>query len=182
LSTQTDASHQSHPIPLDSQLDLPTLPDMNDDDREKDRTEKENDKTLELTELSLSDATPENQSDSSISQLNEKNIMVRRERSQTGSSSLSLSSKQSLPNTHKYVMAIVDQYIFCQSEENPKNEPLPVEAMEEICSQGFQDCYGMDMFLQVLDEKRGRSAELDELGFRNMKIAMKVSPFFILFL
>jgi hypothetical protein len=43
-----------------------------------------------------------------------------------------------------------------------------------LCDVAFSEQRGMDLFLQILDEKRGRSSQLDASGFHWMKSTMKV--------
>lgn len=103
--------------------------------------------------------------------------ITRGNRSPTLSSTSSAVTKSSTPITQKYVTELIESHIFLDSSS--KNHPSEhsdgtLTDVEELCGRAFADQYGMDLFLQVLDEKRGRCAELEVLGFHNMKVAMKV--------
>jgi hypothetical protein len=101
----------------------------------------------------------------------------RQERSPTLSSTSSIPTKSSLPSTHKCITELIESHIFNDASASTASTNTPPLGVEELCIRAFSDQYGMDLFLQILDEKRGRCAELEKLGFKNMKIAMKVSLF-----
>lgn len=75
--------------------------------------------------------------------------------------------------SYKYVMEIVDQHIFVD-EHCIANVSTDEDQVRSLCEKAFVDAVGMDMFLQILDDKRGRNSVLGEKGFDNMAIAMKV--------
>lgn len=78
--------------------------------------------------------------------------------------------------SYKYVMEILDEHIFVESGHVSSLEPGDdAVEMTECCEKAFVDAAGMDIFLQILDDKRGRNSVLGERGFNNMAIAMKVS-------
>lgn len=103
--------------------------------------------------------------------------MSRGNRSPTLSSTSSIVTKSSSPMSHKYVNELLDSHIFISSSEPSE---ISVSDLEELCGRAFSDQHGMDLFLQILDEKRGRCSELTLIGFHNMKMAMKVSRVFSL--
>jgi hypothetical protein len=75
--------------------------------------------------------------------------------------------------SYKYVMEIIDQHVFID-EDCAGGLSMEEDAVRALCQKAFVDAVGMDMFLQILDDKRGRDAVLVEKGFDNMAIAMKV--------
>jgi len=68
------------------------------------------------------------------------------------------------------VEELTEKYIF---DEAGADRSESNEAIADLCERAFADEAGMDMFLQVLDDKRGRSAVLGENAFKNMTTAMK---------
>ena len=81
--------------------------------------------------------------------------------------------------SYKYVMELIDQYVFVEAENEAKKSydqgcDLDRDAISAICDKAFVDAVGRDMFLQILDDKRGRNAVLGERSFDAMAIAMKV--------
>ena len=95
----------------------------------------------------------------------------------------------SLAQSHRYVMEIVDRHVFVETDSDDNASPaLPQGAGEAettavtvaaICDKAFVDAAGRDLFLQILDEKRGRNAVLGERSFEAMAVAMKVSLLFV---
>ncbi|CAE7834093.1 unnamed protein product, partial [Symbiodinium microadriaticum] len=82
--------------------------------------------------------------------------------------------------SYTHVMDLVDQHIFVGCgpaggvRQNHADGEISADDMTAICEKAFADAVGMDIFLQILDDKRGRSAVLGDKSFDNMAIAMKV--------
>jgi hypothetical protein len=158
------------PPPLDAPNPSPTPEELKSDPPVEESPAPSSPSTLQATAA----ASPTEPSDGTTPET------PRNERSATLSSTSSL-PKSSLPASHKFITELIDSHVFCDHSlkrpSSPPQDPSDISLLgiHEICHRAFADAYGMDLFLQVLDEKRGRSAELDRVGFHNMKIAMKVT-------
>jgi hypothetical protein len=174
LSTITDASapHHVHPIDLLAEsvveTDLPASPVGDASNPTASPPEEETKSDTPAEETPLADLQPIVEQPDGTTPEN-----PRQERSPTLSSTSSVLTKSTLPLSHKFITELVESHIFYDSSTSNTDTSPP--DVEELCARAFSDHYGMDLFLQILDEKRGRCAELEKQGFKNMKIAMKVS-------
>eukprot|EP00604_Paraphysomonas_vestita_P001008 CAMPEP_0174819188 /NCGR_PEP_ID=MMETSP1107-20130205/2281_1 /TAXON_ID=36770 /ORGANISM="Paraphysomonas vestita, Strain GFlagA" /LENGTH=614 /DNA_ID=CAMNT_0016032233 /DNA_START=570 /DNA_END=2414 /DNA_ORIENTATION=- len=184
LSTQTDASLLSQYIPQNDPI-VDSLP-LESDNVVGEETKILSDNNNNNNNNNNNDETQSKDNITDLSTQNDTPLVIETitERRYTNSSTSSQPSKSSLPISHKYLTELVDQRIFMiqtneniennnnNNNSNNSNNNLLTLSTEELCQRAFSESYGMDLFLQILDEKRGRCAELDSSGFHNMKIAM----------
>jgi hypothetical protein len=72
------------------------------------------------------------------------------------------------------VQELLDQYVFPSVLITQRATPIDQTTLIDLCRKCFSDKEGRELFLQSLDDHRGRNSELMLEQYERMKIAMKV--------
>jgi hypothetical protein len=74
------------------------------------------------------------------------------------------------------VQELLDLYIFPSLLISERKSHLDLSTLLDLCRNCFSAKEGRELFLQSLDDRRGRNSELTIEQYERMKIAMKVPP------